>query len=106
MAAPTTNGSYSDQVNAAIATATQIATSAAKVASKAVQVAADEITGSTIAVGKTVGPEAVRFVEQGTETVGKFVSPIAENPLIKYAAKVPGINILLAALGQVDVEKA
>lgn len=106
MAAPTSDGLYSDPVKAAIATATQIATSAAKVASKAVQVAADEITGTTIAVGKTVEPEALRFVEQGTETVGKLVSPIAENPLIKYVAKVPGINVLLAALGQVDIEKA
>ena len=106
MAVQGRDGSYTDPVNEAIATATQMATSAAKLASKAVQVAADEITGNTIVVGKTVGPEAVRFVEQGTETVGKFVAPIAENPLIKYAAKVPGINFLLAALGQVDVDKA
>ena len=100
------DGSYTDQVSEAIATATQMAASAAKLASATVQVAADEITGTTIAVGKTVGPAAQRFVEQGTETVGKIVTPIAENPLIKFATKVPGINLLLSALGHVDVEKA
>ncbi len=99
-------GSYTDQVSEAIATATQMAASAAKLASAAVQVATDEITGTTTAVGKTVGPVAQRFVEQGTETVGKIVTPIAENPLIKFAAKVPGINLLLTALGQVDVDQA
>ena len=106
MAVHSRNGSYTDQVSEAIATATQVAASAAKLASATVQVAADEITGTTIAVGKTVGPAAQRFVEQGTETVGKIVTPIAENPLIKFATKVPGINLLLSALGHVDVEKA
>jgi hypothetical protein len=85
--------SGTDQVSEAIATATQMAASAAKLASAAVQVAADEITGTTAAVGKTVGPAAQQFVEQGTETVGKIVTPIAENPLIKFASKVPGINL-------------
>ena len=98
--------SYTDQVSEAIATATQMADSAAKLASKAVQVVADDITGNTIAVGKTVGPAAQRFVEHGTETIGEFVTPFAENPLIKYATKVPGINWFLAALGQVDIDKA
>jgi uncharacterized protein (DUF697 family) len=93
-------------VSDAIATATQMAASAAKLASAAVQIAADEITGTTAAVGKTVGPAAQQFMEQGTETVGKIVTPIAENPVIKFASKVPGINWLLTALGQVDVEKA
>lgn len=106
MAVQSRDGSSTDQMSEAIATATQVAASAAKVASAAVQVAADSITGTTTVVGKTVGPATQRFVEQGTETVGKFVAPIAENPLVKYATKVPGINVLLAALGQVDVEKA
>ncbi len=70
------------------------------------QVAADTITGTTLVVGKTVGPAAQQFVEQGTETVGKILTPIAENPLVKYAAKLPGINWLLSALGQVDVDLA
>ena len=106
MAVQSKESSITDQVNEAIATATQIAASAAKFASAAAQVAADDITGHTIAMGKTVGPATQQLVEQGTETVGRFVTPIAENPLIKFAAKVPGINWLLAALGHVDVEKA
>jgi len=106
MTAQGREGSVTDSVSDAIATATQMATSAAKLASAAVQVAADEITGTTAAVGKTVGPAAQQFVEQGTETVGKIVTPIAENPVVKFASKVPGVNWLLTALGQVDVEKA
>ncbi|MBD0303922.1 MAG: hypothetical protein ICV85_17665, partial [Tolypothrix sp. T3-bin4] len=106
MAVQGTERSGTDQVNEAIATATHLAASAAKLASEAVQAAADNITGTTTAFGKTVGPAAQQFVEQGTETVGKIVTPIAENPLVKYAAKVPGISWLLTALGQVDVEQA
>jgi len=106
MTAQGREGSVTDSVSDAIATATQMAASAAKLASAAVQVATDEITGTTAAVGKTVGPVAQQFMEQGTETVGKIVTPIAENPLVKFASKVPGINWLLTALGQVDVEKA
>lgn len=45
------------------------------------------------------------MVEQGTETIGHIVTPIAENPLVKYATKLPGINWLMAALGQVNAEK-
>ena len=105
MAAPGTNSS-TDQVGEAIATAIHMGASAAKVASETVQSAAENITSTTTVVGETVGFVAQRLVEQGTESVGKIVTPIAENPLIKYAAKVPGINLLLAALGQVDVEKA
>lgn len=106
MAVQSKESSIPDRVNEAIATATQIAASVAKLASAAAQVAADDITGHTIAMGKTVGPATQQFVEQGTETVGRIATPIAENPLVKFAAKVPGINWLLAALGHVDVEKA
>lgn len=106
MAVKSKEGLGTDQLNEAIATAAQMAGVAAKFASAAVQIAADEITGTTTVVSKTAGPEALRFVEQGTETVGKFVTPIAEHPFIKFAAKVPGISLLLTALGHVDVEQA
>jgi uncharacterized protein (DUF697 family) len=106
MAVQGTERSGLDQVSEAIATATQMAASAAKFASAAAQITADEITGTTAAVSKTVGPAAQEFLEQGTETVGKFVTPIAENPFVKYATKIPGISWLLSALGQVDVDKA
>ncbi|MBM0742458.1 EcsC family protein [Phormidium sp. CLA17] len=44
-------------------------------------------------------------IEQGTETIGNVITPIAENPLVKYATKLPGVSWLMAALGQVDVEQ-
>ncbi len=58
MAVQSRNGSSTDPMSEAIATATQVAASAAKVASAAVPVAADSITGTTTAVGQTVGPAA------------------------------------------------
>jgi uncharacterized protein (DUF697 family) len=106
MAVQSKESSIPDRVNEAIATATQIAASAAKLASAAAQVAVDDITGHTIVMGKTVGPATQQFVEQSTETVGRIVTPIAENPLVKFAAKVPGISWLLAAVGHVDIDKA
>ena len=54
---------------------------------------------------QAVADRLYQLIEQSTETVGKIVTPIAENPLIKFATKVPGISWLMAALGQVDVEK-
>lgn len=105
MAVEDTERTVNDHVSEAIATATYLAAFTAKSASEAVQFAADRITTTTTVVGEAVGPVAQQFVEQGTETVGKAVTPIAENPLIKYAAKLPGINWLLAALGQVDIEQ-
>lgn len=102
MAAQRQNSSFTNPISDAIATTTQVATFATQLATQATQSAADTIT----AVGEAVRPAAVRFVEPGTETVGKIVAPIAEHPLTKYAAKVPGISLLVAALGQVDLEQA
>ncbi len=44
-----------------------------------------------------------RLVEQGTETIGQIATPIAENPVVQFATKVPGLKWLMAALGQVDI---
>lgn len=46
-----------------------------------------------------------RIVEQGTETVGRIATPVAENPVVQFATKVPGLKWLMAALGQVNVAK-
>ncbi|WP_199290211.1 EcsC family protein [Leptolyngbya sp. FACHB-36] len=54
----------------------------------------------------TLAPAMQKLLEQSTETVGKFVAPIAEHPLIRFAGRFPGINLLATALGQVDVQKA
>lgn len=95
-----------DQVNDLLNTATQIATSTAKLASVALQSATNNVTTTTTIVGETVAPLALQFVEQSTENIGKIVAPIAENQLVKYIAKVPGLSWLLTALGQVDLEVA
>ncbi len=65
-----------------------------------------DAVSEAIATAHQVAAVTVQLLEQGTETVGKIVTPIAEHPLTQYAAKVPGINVLLTALGQVDIEKA
>ncbi|MBD3883129.1 EcsC family protein [Phormidium tenue FACHB-886] len=54
---------------------------------------------------QAVADQLHQIIEQSTETIGSIVAPIAENPLIKFATKVPGISWLMAALGQVNVEK-
>jgi len=44
-------------------------------------------------------------VEWGTETLGALVTPIAENPWVQQATRVPGLSWVMAALGQVNVDK-
>ena len=43
--------------------------------------------------------------ERRTEQLGAFVTPIAEHPLVQSSTKIPGLQWLLAALGQVNSEK-
>jgi uncharacterized protein (DUF697 family) len=69
---------------------------------RASQVMAEQLKQPITSVGNTVGDTLHNLIEQSTEIVGKVVTPIAENPLVKYATKLPGINWLMAALGQVD----
>lgn len=106
MAAQSRDNSSQEQVREAIATLTELSAAAARLAAQTWELTVDTIASTTTAVGETVGPPALQLVEQGTETVGKAVTPFAEHPLVKYAAKVPGINWLLIALGQVDVQQA
>lgn len=63
------------------------------------------VTAATTAAGEMIVPALQELLEQGTETVGRIVTPIAENPLVQFATKVPGVNWLMAALGQVNVQK-
>lgn len=54
---------------------------------------------------ETVGVPLYQFVEQGTETIGKVVAPITENPVVRFATRVPILSWLAAALGQVNVSR-
>ncbi|MBE9100406.1 DUF697 domain-containing protein [Vacuolonema iberomarrocanum] len=65
---------------------------------------ADAVADASTKAGETLGETLYGVVEQGTETVGNTVAPIANHPLTKFATKVPGLSWLMAALGQVDVE--
>ncbi len=102
MTAQANSDDHFKQLNEAIATATLLGSLATKAAVETVRFAADGVTQAANTVGETVGPTTQQWVEQGTETVGRVVMPIAENPLLKYAGKIPGVKLLLAAVGQVD----
>lgn len=90
-----------DKIKEAIETANQIAYQTMKSASDTLQSA----SYTTNLVGESLKKASVKLVEQSTETVGKFVAPIAENQFFKSVGKVPGFSWLLTALGQVDLEK-
>jgi len=49
--------------------------------------------------------DAHQFVEQSTETIGKVVTPIAENPFLNSVTKLPMLRWFMAALGQVDIAR-
>lgn len=83
--------SMQEAINEAIANAISIS-----------QAIAEQLKEPISTVGNTVEDTLHRLVEQSTEVVGRVVTPIAKNPLVKYATTIPGINWLMAALGQVD----
>ncbi|EKQ69601.1 hypothetical protein OsccyDRAFT_2239 [Leptolyngbyaceae cyanobacterium JSC-12] len=68
------------------------------------QALADKIKTVATTTGDSISPVLYEFVEQGTETVGRVVTPIAENSFVKFATSIPVIRWLFAALGQVNVE--
>ncbi|XGV95303.1 MAG: hypothetical protein ACAF41_21465 [Leptolyngbya sp. BL-A-14] len=73
-------------------------------AQRASRAIATALETATATAGEKVGTSLHDFLAQGTETVGKVVTPIVSNPFIKFATKVPGVSWLMAALGQVDVD--
>ncbi len=63
---------------------------------------------ATLAAGTHLAGDAMieatyPVIEQGTALLGQTVAPIADIPLMQLATGVPGLNWLLAALGQVNV---
>jgi uncharacterized protein (DUF697 family) len=63
---------------------------------------ADDLAATT---GNTVMAPLQPFLEPATETVGRVVAPITNLPFIEYATALPGVKWLLAAIGQVNIEK-
>ena len=63
---------------------------------------ADDLAATT---GNAVVSNLQPFLEPATETVGRVVAPITHLPFIEYATAVPGVKWLLAAIGQVNVDK-
>lgn len=57
------------------------------------------------ATGNAVMSPLQPFLEPATETVGRVVAPITNLPFIEYATALPGLKWLLAAVGQVNVDK-
>lgn len=53
-----------------------------------------------------LGETTYTTIEQATESIGNTLTPVAENPVVRSIAKVPGLNWLLLWLGQVDIQKA
>ncbi|GAB4338520.1 MAG: hypothetical protein OHK0047_28800 [Leptolyngbyaceae cyanobacterium] len=72
---------------------------------RASQTIANHLRRTATVVDDMVAPQLYQFVEQGTETIGRVVTPFAENPIVKFATKVPVLNWLMAAMGQVDVAR-
>lgn len=70
----------------------------------------DQLTEMIAAISteasRSLVPGLQALLEQGTETVGRVVTPIAENPLVQQATRLPGVSWLMAALGQVNIERA
>lgn len=69
---------------------------------QAMAAAADDLAATT---GNAMVSPLQPFLEPTTETVGRIVAPITNLPLIEYATALPGVKWLLAAVGQVNVEK-
>lgn len=65
----------------------------------------NELIATANAASSAVTPALLELIERSTETVGRVTAPIAENPLIQYATQIPGLRWLLAALGQVNIQR-
>ncbi|WP_416665694.1 EcsC family protein [Egbenema bharatensis] len=64
-----------------------------------------QVTETIASLTKPISDMLHMLVERGTETVGGIATPIAENPVVRTATKLPGLRWVMAALGQVDADK-
>ena len=65
----------------------------------------NELIASATAIGNSISPALLGLVELGTDVVGRVTAPIADSPLVQLSTQVPGLRWLMAALGQVNVQK-
>ena len=99
---PKPSSSWSEQLERAIAELVAASESAAQAAVETVT-KTTEVAAQT---GETLGKVTHQLVEQSTTTIGHVVTPILDNPFVRYAAKFPGVGWLLTALGQVNPAQA
>ncbi|MEO1404685.1 MAG: hypothetical protein AAFV72_26030, partial [Cyanobacteria bacterium J06635_1] len=96
----------SDPIENAISLAAQINEMMTVIGTQAFLNLADTVTETTTKVTKEASSATQKLAEVTTETVGRTVEPIAQNPVINYVAKIPGLGWLLHALGKVNIDKA
>ncbi|MBD2114825.1 DUF697 domain-containing protein [Nodosilinea sp. FACHB-141] len=89
---PSPSGNSNDQARDTFQAVTQVM--------QAVVTVLDDITANT---GNALLSRLQPFLEPVTTTVGSVVGPIVGLPFIQYATAIPGMRVLLAALGQVNV---
>ncbi len=94
------------RVEDAIALTQYLSAFTTKITTETWNLAWEQFTQASQSVQDTVAPAAQDAVESGTETVGRAVTPLVENPLIKSLRKLPILRGMFAALGQVDTERA
>lgn len=61
---------------------------------------------NTTKFSEVAADSAHAALEQTTESVGETLNPVAENPVVDFVAKVPGLGWLTSALGRVDKASA
>ncbi|MBD2232721.1 EcsC family protein [Phormidium tenue] len=92
MTTPSPSANSNDQTRDTFQAVTQVM--------QAVVTVLDNMTANT---GNALLSRLQPFLEPVTATVGSVVGPIASLPFIQYATSIPGMRVLLAALGQVNV---
>ncbi|MEO1402667.1 MAG: EcsC family protein [Cyanobacteria bacterium J06635_1] len=96
----------SDPIENAISLAAQINEMVAVIGTQAFQSLADTVTETTAKVTQEASGATQKLAEVTTETIGQTVDPLAQNPVVNYLAKIPGLGWLLHALGKVNIDKA
>lgn len=67
---------------------------------------AEDIADIVTQWGEAATLSATQLLEQATEGAGQVMASVAENPLLQYVTKLPGVDQLPTLLGQIDIEQA